>query len=398
MKKYVNHKLMSHTDSDNPQSAIRNPQSGGRPTWAEVDLNVLIHNYRTLATLTDARVLPVVKANAYGHGAVAVARALADEGATAFVVAIVEEGLELRQAGITQDILVLQGAWPGQEDAAVRNRLIPAVFSAESVGRLEQAACRASEPVRVHVKVDTGMTRLGVPWNSMESLLAALGRAGRVRVSGTFSHFACSEENDPAFNRKQMRRFQQAVKNIRGAGLDPGELHLSNSGGMLYCGYARNLSARPGIALYGYPPAPERSPVVLKPVLSLKTRIARIHTISAGESVGYNRTFTAARATPVATLPIGYADGYDRGLSNRGKVIIRDRWAPVLGRVSMDLITVDVTALPEVSVGEEVTLLGSSENCTMDAATWAGLLGTIPYEILTNIGSRVPRIYHEPLH
>ena len=227
----------------------------------------------------------------------------------------------------------------------------------------------------------------------MEPLLTALGQAGRVCVSGTFSHFACSEENDPAFNREQARRFHDAVERIKRAGLDPGELHLSNSGGMLYCEPVRNLSARPGIALYGYPPASERSPVNLKPVLSLKTRIARIHTISAGESVGYNRTFVASRPTRVATLPIGYADGYRRGLSSRGKVIIRDRRVEVLGRVSMDLITVDVTELPEVQVGEDVILLGSSPSCRIDAADWAYLLQTIPYEILTGIGSRVPRLY-----
>jgi alanine racemase len=371
------------------QSAIES----GRPTWAEVDLGALIGNYRTLCSLTHSRIIPVVKANAYGHGAVAVSRALAAEGATAFAVAIVEEALELRRAGIAQDILVLQGAWPGQEEDAVRNRLILATFSLESVSRLEEAARKVSEPARVHIKIDTGMTRLGVPWDAMEPFVAALCLSSHLSIVGAFSHLACSEEEDPEFSSEQIWRFHRAVECIRLAGLNPGELHVSNSGGMLYRESARSFGARPGIALYGYPPAPERSPVALKPVLSLKTRIVRIHTIPAGESVGYNRTFIAAKTTRVATLPIGYADGYRRQLSGKGKVIIRDRWAPLLGRISMDLITVEVTDLPDADIGDEVILLGATNGCRMDAAVWADLLGTIPYEILTSLGGRIPRIY-----
>ncbi len=365
----------------------------GRPTWAEVDLGALIDNYRKLRALTNSRIIPVVKADAYGHGAVPVARALASEGVTAFAVAIVEEALELRRAGIEQDILVLQGAWPGQEEDAILNRLSLAVFSPESVSRLESAARKVSEPARVHIKIDTGMNRLGVPWDSMEPFAASLCHSGEVSIVGTFSHFASSEEEDPAFTSEQIRRFHRAVESLRLAGLSPGEIHLSNSGGVLYHESTRGYGVRPGIALYGYPPAPERSPLVLKPVLTLKTRVARIHVIPAGESVGYNRTFTATRTTSVATLPIGYAGGYRRDLSSKGKAIVRDSWAPVLGLVSMDLTAIDVTGIPDVSVGEEVILLGSSRSCKMDAATWADLLGTIPYEILTGLGSRIPRIY-----
>jgi alanine racemase len=369
------------------------PHPTGRPTWAEIDFNILIRNYRELCRLIGGRVIPVVKADAYGHGAPEVTRALAQAGADVFAVSIVEEALQLRDSGVTVDILVLEGAWPGQEEDAVRQRLNVTVFSVEAVRRLEAAAARLGQAAAVQIKVDTGMNRLGVPWKEIGLVAGALRDSRHLNLQGTYSHFAGSEEEDLSFTEEQIQRFQAALVEIKGAGLDPGELHFSNSGGMLYCNALAGLSARPGIALYGYPPTPERSPVKLEPALTVKTRIARLHTLGAGESVGYNRTFVADRPTRVATLPIGYADGYRRGFSRNGKVIIRDCWAPVLGRVSMDLITVDVTHLPDVRVGEDVIVLGSSPGCRMDAAVWAEMLGTIPYEVLTGLGPRVPRLY-----
>jgi alanine racemase len=370
------------------------PLPSGRPTWAEIDLGALVRNYRTLCKLQKTRIIPVIKANAYGHGAIEVAQALELAGAGMFAVAIVEEALQLRKSGITNpEILVLDGAWPGEEEEAIRKRLDVAVYSVEAVRRLEAAASEIAHPATVQIKVDTGMNRLGVPWKEVAPLADALLQCPHLVLSGTFSHFAGSEEDDVSFAEEQIRRFQDALVEIKAAGLDPGELHFSNSGGMLYCESLRNLSARPGIALYGYPPEPDRSPVRLDPVLSVKTRIARIHTIHAGESVGYNRIFFADRMTRVATLPIGYADGYRRDFSGRGRVIIRDCWAPVLGRVSMDLITVDITHLPEVQAGEEVIVLGSSPSCRMDAGVWAEMLRTIPYEVLTSLGPRIPRVY-----
>jgi alanine racemase len=390
----------------NSQSAIgMTMDQSVRPTWAEVDLGALVRNYRTLCTLVcppgagsqlataRPRVIPIIKANAYGHGAVAVAKALAREGASAFAVALVEEGADLREAGVSQEILVLQGAWPGQEQAAVSYCLTPAVFSPESVRRLDDAARSAGEKIRVHIKIDTGLTRLGVPWDATTPMLEALRGSGSVRVQGTFSHLAESEEADQTFTAEQIRRFVAAVAAIRQAGVDPGELHVSNSGGMLYCDALRSLSARPGIALYGYLPGTRHSPVTVDPVLTLKSRIGRIHSITPGETLGYNRAFVAERATRVATLPVGYADGYPRMLAGRGKVIVSGRWANLLGKVSMDLITVDVTDQPDARVGDEVVLLGSSADCCMDARVWAELLGTIPYEVLTGFGPRIPRVY-----
>ncbi|NWG12468.1 MAG: alanine racemase [Acidobacteria bacterium] len=369
----------------------------GRPTWAEIDLDALTRNYRTLASLLRgrSRLIPVVKADAYGHGAASVSMALARAGTTAFAVALVEEGIALRDAGISGEILVLEGAFPGQEDEVVSRAFTATVFSPDMVRRLEKAASSRSVQVSAHIKIDTGMNRLGASWHSLASLLEALRDAAHIRVTGTFSHLACAEEEDREFTLEQIRRFRQGLGRIREAGIDPGEIHLANSAGLLYWEELRGWTARPGIALYGYPPSPERCPAELRPVLTFKSRVARIQTISAGESVGYNRRFIARRKTDVATVPVGYADGYRRSLGGKAKVIVKGRCAEVLGTISMDMITVDVTEVPDARVGDEVILLGSSANCRVDAASWADALGTIPYEILCGISPRVPRI---PIH
>ena len=375
----------------------------GRPTWAEVDIGALTRNYRKLDALfspADAvssrpRLIPVIKANAYGHGAVEVARALMAAGATAFAVAIVEEAIVLRDAGISADIVVLEGGWPGQERETVARGLTPTLFSPRAVRFMEQAAAERAAQASVHIKIDTGMNRLGAPWNDLAPLLGALNSAGHLSVTGTFTHLACAEEEDQGFTHEQVARFRNALSAIRAAGIDPGEIHVANSAGLLYGQNLRAWSARPGIALYGYPPAPGRCTEDYEPVLSLKTRIGHLHAMEAGESVGYNRRFTASRRTRVATLPAGYADGFQRSLSGRSRVIIRDCWAEVLGTVSMDMMAVDVTDIPDAGEGDEVILLGRSSRCRLDAEVWADLLGTIPYEILCGISTRVPRVYRE---
>jgi alanine racemase len=381
-----------------------NPAPAGRPTWAEVDLAALRRNYRALKGRLDGppssplviehpRLIPVIKADAYGHGAVPVAKALAAEGAPAFAVAIVEEAVALRRAGIGGEILVLQGAWPGQEPEVVEHGLEAAVSSPEALARLDVEARRRSREVRVHIKVDTGMARLGIAWDRIDVLLSQLQRVHNAKIAGVFSHLACAEESDDSFTTEQIRRFRIALGAVRASGFDPGEIHLANSAGLLYVDSLWASSARAGIALYGYPPAPERCPLALERVLTWKTRLGRIHPIQPGESVGYNRRFRASRMTRAATLPVGYADGYRRSLSGQGRVIVRDRWADVLGAVSMDLIVVDVTGIPDIREGEEAILLGQTNSCRFDAESWAALLGTIPYEVLCGISPRVPRVY-----
>jgi len=379
-------------------------QPPGRPTWAEIDLGAVVDNYAALGSLlprsdaarTSARLIPVIKADAYGHGAVPVARVLEAAGARMLAVALVEEGAALRNAGIASEILVLEGAWPGQERDALDLDLIAAVHDPEGIRRLQAAAEPLGRSAAVHLKIDTGMSRLGAPWDRLEPVIEALRASDRIRLSGTFSHLAQAEEQDTAFTAEQTGRFRRALDRLRDSNLDPGEIHLANSAGLLYQPAPAGWSARPGIALYGYPPAPERCPVALRPAMQVVTRIGRIRTLQTGESVGYSRLFVAPRPCRIATLPIGYADGYRRGLTGKGRGILHGRWASVLGAVSMDMIVVDVTAIPEAGLGDPVVLLGSSGSCRMDASDWASLLDTIPYEICCGISPRIPRRYRQP--
>ncbi|MBN2242882.1 MAG: alanine racemase [Acidobacteria bacterium] len=382
-------------------------QQAGRPTWAEIDLQALKENYRSLCSLHSPalsgngpgmpvpppRVIPVIKADAYGHGAAQVARALEEAGVRMFSVGAVEEGAALRRAGISQDILVMATTWRGQESQALENRLILAVDSPGAVERLNCAAGSRDAAAAVHVKVDTGMGRLGMRWDSLKPLLDSLKKSKHISLQGVFSHLSSADERDPAYTLGQRSRFERALAEFNQAGLEPGEIHFANSAGLLCHEGFRQWGSRVGIALYGYAPDRDRSPIKLRPVLSLKTKVGPLRQIQPGESVGYNRRFTASRTTRYATLPIGYADGLPRRLSGNCRVIIRNRPAEVIGTISMDMITVDLTDRPEVQTGDEVILLGTAGGCSVTADTWAEALGTIPYEILCGIASRVPRIY-----
>jgi alanine racemase len=379
-----------------------------RRTWAEVDLGAVTGNYRTLASLLppaadrhtrfptrNPRIIPVIKAGAYGHGMIPVARALAAAGATMFAVGFVEEGLQLRRAGISQEILVLTTTWAGQEIEAIENRLILAADNADCLLALEAAAKKLEEPISIHLKVDTGMARLGVRWDSMEVFLRVFRQTSRILSKGVFTHLSSAEELDPSFTLEQIRRFECALNAIRESGMDCGEIHCANSAGLLYFENLRRWSIRAGIAVYGYAPAPQRSPVKLLPALCLKTRVGPIRSLEAGEPVGYNRKYVVSQPTRLTTLPVGYADGFNRRFGNHRKVIIQNRSAPVIGAVSMDMITVDLTDFREVREGDEVILLGTGDGCGVTAADWADFLETIPYEVLCGIAPRVPRIYIE---
>jgi alanine racemase len=390
---------------ENESPTVDNRLPNGRQTWAEVDLGALKDNYSTLCSLIPPpgrahtssnnypRIIPVIKTNAYGHGAPQIARCLAEQGAGMFSIGLVEEGVALREAGISQDLLVLGTNWMGQESTALRNRLTLSVDSVKSLKSLSKAAGELSVSAPVHIKVDTGMGRLGTRWDSVEPLLNALHTAKNISLKGFFSHLSSADEEDTAYTQKQKRRFEDALSKIRKAGLDPGEIHFSNSAGFLYHEPFRQWSSRIGIALYGYAPDPDRTPVRLRPVLTLKTKVGFVRQVHKGESIGYSRRFTATRTTRYTTLPVGYADGFRRSLTGRSRVIIRDRFAEVIGTVSMDMIGVDLTDRPDVQEGDEVILLGASGGCSMAADTWAETLDTIPYEILCGIASRVPRIY-----
>jgi alanine racemase len=378
-----------------------------RQTWVEIDLGALKENYSKLCSLlrdggpeTSAsgasrrpRIIPVIKANAYGHGALQAASTLSEAGARIFAVGIVEEGVSLRQSGITQDILVMGTSWRGQEKLALEHRLILSLDSTVNLELLDAAAAALSAPAPVHLKVDTGMGRLGCRWNSFEDLLGGLKQSRNLSLEGVFSHLASADEEDPAYTQLQKTRFEHSLSLVEKAGLRPKEVHFPNSAGMLYHESFRQWSCRTGIALYGYAPGERPSSLNLRPALSFKTRIGPIREAQKGESIGYGRRFIASRTTRYATLPVGYADGFPRGLSGNCRVIIRDRWVEVIGTVSMDMIAVDLTGRPDIREGDEVILIGSGGSCSITADAWARKLGTIPYEILCGIAARVPRIY-----
>ncbi len=383
------------------------PPSTERQTWIEIDLGALKKNYFKLRSLIEPEppegpaqtiplqpsIIPVIKADAYGHGVVRVASALADFGVEMLAVGVVEEGIVLRRAGISQEILVMSTTWQGQERLALEHDLVLSFDSATNLKSLDIAAERMSVSAPVHMKVDTGMGRLGVRWDSVEKLLDALKASERISLKGVFSHLSSADEEDPAYTMLQKERFEQALLKIRSAGLNPENIHFPNSAGFLYHESLRQWSSRIGIALYGYAPGMKRSSMELQPVLSLKTKVGPIRRAERGESIGYNRKFTAARTTRYATLPIGYADGLPQRLSGDYRVIVREDWAELIGAVSMDMVTIDLTDRPDVFEGDEVILLGSSGNCSVTAAAWAEILGTIPYEVLCGMAARIPRIY-----
>ena len=359
---------------------------GYRPTWVDVDLDAIRHNARVLKPET-AELMAVVKANGYGHGDVEVARAALDAGATWAGVALVEEGLRLREAGIEAPILVLSELPPGSEAVALAHRLTPTLASD---GGLERLAAAARGSVPVHLKVDTGMHRVGV-WPPEE----APGFARRVQdagleVEGLFTHFARSEEDDPTTD-VQLARFLGAAGAVRSAGVSPRVLHAANSAATILHPTSHLDLVRPGIALYGIEPAPGvGAHLDLRPALSWRSRVSGIRRLAAGEAISYGHRYRLERDSWVATVPVGYADGYPRQLTNLGSALIGGRRHLIAGTVTMDQLMVDCGD-DEVQVGEEVVLIGRQGNESIEADALGRLFGTIGYEIVSRIGERVPR-------
>ena len=371
-----------------------------RPTWAEVSLGTLRQNFRAIRDLVApaATVCAVVKAHAYGHGAVECARALEQQGAKWFGVTSTDEGLALRDGGISGRILLMTGFWRGDEELVLENNLTPAIWQTEHVERLERAAARLrKDVVRVHLKVDTGMARLGAGLEELPQLLGILRAARHVRVEGLFSHLASAEVVHSRQVDEQIRRFEEVSALLKRNGMAPDYLHIANTSAIVTRPEARMNFVRPGIALYGYqlPSVSEgRSfDLPVRPVLSWKTRIFSLRNVGAGQAIGYSGAYVTPAPARIAALPVGYADGLTRKLSSRGRVIVNDQYAPIVGNISMDITLVDVTGITGAEIGSEVVILGQTERCSVTAADHARLADTIPYEILCNISKRVPRRY-----
>lgn len=363
------------------------------PTVAEIDLGALQHNYQEICKLVPSAtcILGVVKANAYGHGATLVGRALLEAGAKILGVGRLCEGIELREAGIAVPLLLLGGALPEAAGEIVRWNLCPVVYDMPTVRALDRAACASGRMVRVHIKVETGMARLGFPADSVLSAMQEIAGLKMLRVEGILTHFA-SADSDEAFTAKQTRRFNGVLESLRAAGFQIPFTHAANSAGVLRSPNAAYNMVRPGILLYGCFPTSHPQPQIdLKAVLTWKTRVAQIRSLAAGETVGYGRAYKTLRDTRIAVLPVGYADGVNRALSNAGSVLIAGRRAPIVGRVCMDLMMVDITEHQSVQVGDDAVLLGRQGESEIRASEIAELLGTIPYEVFCAISSRVPR-------
>lgn len=373
--------------------------NSGRPTWAEIDLDALAHNFHVIRERVgaDVKVLAAVKANAYGHGAIECSRRLEKEGTDWFGIALPEEGTELRNAGITKPILCMGGIWAGQESLCIQENLTPVVYRFDVAEALDRAAADAGKTVDIHVKIDTGMGRLGVRCGDLPEFCDALKRFKNVRVDGLMTHLSSADDQTKHdYTDQQLQRFREALSTVREHGLTPTHVHAANSAGLFAFPESRFNLVRPGGTLYGFAhdvlPANLEHPN-LRAVMSLHSRIELVKQVKRGDKLGYGGTFETRRDSVIATIPIGYDDGYRRAFSNKSRVIVRDQFAPVVGRISMDLTIIDVTDVPDVTVDDCVTLLGSRGGCSITAEELGEIAGTISYEITCGISSRVPRIY-----
>jgi alanine racemase len=374
-----------------------------RPTWVEISLSKLRRNYERVHRLAGQRkVMAVIKADAYGHGAVAVANCLAQCGADWFGVATVEEALELRAAGITQPILLLGGLYMSDPADLIKYRLTPSVSSTARLDTYAECARHYARPIEFHLKVDTGLGRLGMPPDRVPAFVEHYRTLEGVHLTGLFTQLASAGDLMATQTEEQGERFRAALAELRSAGIEPEWTHVTNSGALLSGRAFPENMVRIGGLLYGcyaplvLPPGKElpRLPG-FEPILTFKSRVVYLKDVPSQTPLGYGEAFHTRRPSRIATVPVGYADGLNRALSNRGHAIVRGRLARLVGSISMDLSLLDVTDIPGVNVGDEVMLLGRSQQASITALDIAQMLDTVPYEVLCLIGKRVPRLYVE---
>ncbi len=368
-----------------------------RPTYVEIDLNALRHNFALAAERAGGaeRVLAVVKADAYGHGATQVALALRRQGVRWFGTALLEEARELRDAGLDESILVLGGVFPGQEESFAALDLTPCIFDLGTARRLNAAADAAGRSISCHLKIDTGMGRVGFLPEDLPEVLKQLRELEHLHFEGVLSHFALADDPSSSHNEEQVARFHAVLDTLHEYDLHPRHVHIDNSAALFSDVMPECTLVRPGVTLYGGYPSEHFAPLDLRPVMHWRTVVAALKTLPAGRGVSYGHRFVTERPTRVATLPVGYADGYNRRLTGCGEVLIGGRRASVIGTVCMDWIMADVTDLPEVGVGDLVTLLGCDGDDCIRAEEWAERIGTINYEVYCQVSKRVPRVYKD---
>lgn len=369
-----------------------------RPTYIVIEMDNIIHNLKVLMRFTarGAKTMAVVKADAYGHGIVEVSQACYDNGADYLGVAILEEGIFLRENGVKAPIVILGSTFPERAEDVIEHDLIQGVSSVAIVRSLAQAARKMKKNARVHIKIETGMNRIGaIPGADLSHLIEELkDNQDCIKVEGAFSHFAKADEKDKSYAAIQYGNFSKGLEQLAGAGLNDILRHMANSAGIIDLPETHLDMVRQGICLYGYYPSHEvRQDVDLKPALTWITHVAHIKVIPGGEFVGYGCTYAVKNKSMIATLPVGYADGYPRALSNCGSVLIHGSKAPIVGRVCMDQLMVDVSSIEGVKTGDQAILIGQQGVAAITAEDMATQIGTISHEILTGIATRVPRIF-----
>ena len=364
-------------------------------TWVEVDLDRFASNLRAIRSLIGPGhdIFLVVKADAYGHGAVEMATAAAAEQVSVLGVATLHEGIQLRQAGCALPIVVLSPLLPGEIPDAVANGLDPTVCDRAFARSLSEAARAAGRPQRIHVEVDTGMGRIGVREEEAEAFLAEITALPGLRLASVFTHFPDADGEDLSFSQDQVARFGALLERLAARGIRPPRLHAANSAGTVNLPEAWLDWVRVGLIAYGHLPPRSRAPLALQPVMSFKSRLVQVRDLPAGVPISYARTHVTSRPTRTGVVAVGYGHGYSWLLSNRGHMLVRGRRVPILGRVTMDLTMVDVTEVPDVAVGDEVVLFGEQGDASLTLEEVARGSETIPYEIMCTIGKRVTRIY-----
>jgi alanine racemase len=373
--------------------------SNARPTWAEIQLENLEFNFYSVKNFIgeDIKYMAVVKADAYGHGIVECATKLEKAGIDCFGVALPEEGLTLRKNGIKKSVICLGGFWKGQENSLLDNELTPVIYSLETAEKFNKAAMEKNIIAAVHIKIDTGMGRIGVRFDGATEFAGKLKYFTNLNVEGLMTHFAAADDlREKEFTDTQTKRFYQTVKIFESKGFNLIYKDLANSPGAIAHKNSRGNMVRLGGVLYGLGGdvlPKEIDKPELRPVMSLHTGISHLKTVPKGETIGYNRTHKTGKDSLIATVPIGYHDGFPRSLSNRGRVIINRRFAPVVGRISMDWTLIDVTDIPGVKVDDEVILIGNSGGLHIKAEDLAELAGTISYEITCGINNRVKKVF-----
>lgn len=379
---------------------------GGRPVWAEISLKAILHNLRVIREHIGGKrkILAVVKSNAYGLGAVPISKALQKAETEWFGVTCANEGIELREAGIRKRILVLTGFWPGEERRLIENHLTPTVTRVNDLRYLERAAKSAREKssrVPFHLKINTGMNRLGILPSEIEAFASALAGCRHIALEGTFTHFASAEDFKAKQTDDQEHLFRECLDRLRALGVSPGIVHMANSGAICARPSTWADMVRPGAILYGYhqsfdPPEKKKeimAMIPLQPCLSLRARIISLRDIPAGQAVGYGARFVTGRPSRIAVINAGYADGVVRQRTNRGCALLRGRRVPLVGTISMDLTTLDVTGVPDVELGDIVTIYGKDGNSAIEVSDVAPEIGTVTSDLLCALGRRVPRYY-----